>query len=276
MGGETIVVTGSRDGKMGVYSYDPSSTQWYRVEIADDGTVTRESAGGPPSGADDLGDYSDTVKIAITNSANLDEALKAAANVLAGIEKMKAQLGGLDLNTPLNLNGKATTAGAELAHLKNINFVVTDGDFSKNGGVGGAQYNENGGPHTVSLHFESFDRDGTKDYAHPNYTHMQGLIGIIAHEMGHLSAEDDAFRDRSERYHWLENIRDITKLEFKDGAYFTGVEAWANKYSSDLAAGVGLRIDGWRPDEGFVFEDPAVIYINGGGGTPRLAWSTRP
>ena len=197
--------------------------------------------------------------IQITNSANRTQALQAAANVLAAIQKIKASFADEDPSEVVYLNGTRTTIGEMLDHLKDTQFVITDKAYPNSGGVGGAFYNPDG-THRIEFNFENFDGLGYLDYASPAYSDQQGLVGIILHELGHVTAAGDAFWDLSNFYHAKENGHDKTTIPFAYGDYFNNEEAWVNAYSQQFAAAVGLSIDGWNPAEGFAWVDPGQIY----------------
>lgn len=120
------------------------------------------------------------------------------------------------------------------------------------------------------MHFESFDGDGANDYAHPNYDNMEGLSGIILHELGHLT--------EGGQQSWIRNAfqgarEGLHGEEYNYSAYWLNNEAYANDFSESVAAAFGVDVDTWNPAEGTVWVSPNVLYEqrNGGGGGAAAA-----
>lgn len=129
-----------------------------------------------------------SVNVQITDSANEAEAIKAAENIAKAVTEIRAALEGLAPSTSVQWfsGGETMTAAQALSELNNTIFVVDDTTNYGNGGLGTAERGLSGAPNTVTLNFDAFDGDGG-DYADPNYTNNQGVVGMMLHELGHVT-----------------------------------------------------------------------------------------
>ena len=110
--------------------------------------------------------------------------MEAAVNVTRALGKIDSALSSIPSNTIISWDGVSETAGQVLANLHNTTFTV--GNFVQtNGGVGAATHGINGNPNSDQLNYTAFV--GPNGYASPAYTDDQGLIGILLHELGHIS-----------------------------------------------------------------------------------------
>jgi hypothetical protein len=243
------------------YSYylDQSINTWHQVELLQNGEVKDTIYSGDPPRYDDPNDASDTVHIDIVDQSHMAEAVKAAANVLKGMDMIKAgYTDEANPNQEIVVVGKHTSAAAELAHAKNTELWVTDKTYT-NGGVGQSSYNPNG-HNRIELNYESFDGDGANDYAHPNYQNMEGMVGILGHELAHATAEGAMFNQQSNSYWAQYNARTKEGGSFNYSDFWENNEAWANAYSRGMANATGLDIDTWNPAEGFSYKAPNTLY----------------
>lgn len=282
--GPDIVVVAKKypDGSVRLYRHAAGTTEWIRLDIDPDGNVTESPPTNtrPAEFVDATNDASDTIRFKVTNSANLPEAARAAANVSEAIDFIKDHFARKNPSDSLVVNGKVTTYGAELNHLKNTQFSITDTDPTKDtGGPGSAVHNSAGGNHSVSFFFEAFDGDGSQDYAHPNYTNLQGLVGIILHELGHVSTEGNQFQLSSDRF-WRQENRQNDKTDidvaWTQSDYFRNNESFAHSYSRDLANAIGAEIGQWHPAESFDYRSPQEIFEERMGPDGSNGWDPTP
>lgn len=85
------------------------------------------------------------------------------------------------------------TAGGILAEMANTQYIISETAQYNNGGFGTAERGVNGAPNTDTLYFEPFDGDrewkgiNYNDYADVNYIRAEGMVGIMLHEIGHMT-----------------------------------------------------------------------------------------
>lgn len=182
-----------------------------------------------------------TVNIELNNSANEAEATKAAENILKALVEIEAALKALDPNTQVQWfsGGEMMTAAEALNELANTVFVIDDSTNYGNGGLGTADRGADGAPNTVILNFDAFDGDGG-DYADPNYIDNQGVVAMMLHELGHVTAQGENFDELSRRTYILQNGSDagynFSEYWFNNEAY---VYDFAKQFSSAMGTDIG-------------------------------------
>jgi hypothetical protein len=242
-----------RDGQYHSWVFDPTTETW------SEGATYSER----PTDyvEDDPTIASDSVTIKLTNNANMQEALKAAGNILSGLNKLRADLKAVAPDKSVTFSGKVMTRDEALNLLNKTTFTVTD-VMPSNGGTGSAEYDASGN-HRVSFHFESYDGDGIGDYAHPNYENQEGVVGIILHELGHLTQAGYEFNKLSFSLFSRENAELKTPdRQFHESEYYPNQEARANDFARAVAYSFGVDIDTWvdDPTHGLVWQSPHDIY----------------
>jgi hypothetical protein len=216
------------------------------------GTAMGSSAG-VVSGVGGSASAHATVNADLTGDTAKDDQIKdATTNVTMALGKVEALLTSIPANTVVTWDGKSMTAGALLTELHNTVFTVGDYQSSiTNGGVGNAIHNVNG-TNTDQLDFRGFT--GPASYAAPTYANQQGLVGILLHELGHLS---------NEGYANLQSEFSFYKREFGQNAdfytstvahhqdYHADDEKFANDFSRAFATATSFSLTGYNPTYGY-------------------------
>lgn len=205
----------------------------------------RPTTSQPPYGSDPATGSpgaSASVNIQLENPANEARALKAAENVAKAVAEIRALLERLAPDTRISwFNGNdAMTAAEALAELNNTVFIINDVTDYRNGGLGAASRGENGSLNSVKLNFDAFDGSGG-DYADPNYADNQGVVGMMLHELAHITKQGDQFYTLSRR-----NYRRVTEdpafenYNFSD--FWYNNEAYDYDFAKNFAAALSLDI----------------------------------
>lgn len=205
-------------------------------------------------GWEDTSEYaSAAVRVHVSDPANLAAATIAADNVARGLAELESKFDHLDPNTTINWDGQTMTAGKALDIINNTTWIVSDQSNYNNGGVGSADYVN----HTDTLNYRAFDGvigPGEQgDYAHPNYQHDEGLIGILAHEVAHLS---DAGQDWFSRSYSDYRQEHGDYVGFENSDYYRNNEEFASDFA--VAAGQAFGVD---------IANAGLPYYNGSGAT---------
>lgn len=140
-------------------------------------------SGSPPPPP--AGHHAVNVTVHVSNSANQADAQTAAQNVAIALATIEDALGSVDQNTQVSFdNGSSISAGDLLTQIENTTYIVSDSNPSgSNGGVGSADRTHM----TDTLVYTAFEGQGS--YADPNYQNDAGMIGIMLHEAGHMTAQ---------------------------------------------------------------------------------------
>lgn len=214
------------------------------------------------AGWQDTSEYtSATVKVSVSNSSNLEAAKRAAENIARGLATLEAELEALPPNTPVNWDGETMTASQALNVLNTTTWVVSDQSNFSNGGVGGADHRTD----TVTLNYRYFDGvidpGHQGDYAHPNYQNDQGLVGILLHEVGHMS---DLGADRDNRSRENYNLEHGSQAGYQNSDYFRNNEEFASNFAVAAANAFGMNLTGINMPyyNGTGSMDPDTLYIN--------------
>lgn len=111
-----------------------------------------------------------------------------------------------------------------------------------------------------TLNYEFFDGDNG-DYASPLYSSMEGMVGILLHEMGHMTADGKAFDTRSHHYFLQEQQRahDFSQ-SYANSIYWSNNESYANSFAQTVAGAIGADINEWNPTDGFYYDQPEYIF----------------
>lgn len=185
------------------------------------------------------------VNVNITNSSNEAKAKEAAQNIAAAVATIVDAALKLPPNTSITLpSGGTITVGDLLNDLKATKFIVTDNPNLGNNGVAKADHTAM----TDTLYFAQFvEGAGPTSYSNSGWQ-GQGIIGVILHELGHLSAGGYANAiNEINRFNNEMSIRKIPPVQRdfygSDGAdYNFDNESYAQGYASNAASVLGLDI----------------------------------
>ncbi|WP_156347443.1 MULTISPECIES: hypothetical protein [unclassified Sphingomonas] len=199
------------------------------------------------------GDVSVNVNVSIDNPANQAKAIEAANNVADAVARIITAASKLPAGTVIPLpNGNSITAGTLLYDLQRTKFVITDRPTT-NSGVGSA----NRVTMTDTLHFASFaEGTGISGYTAPGYNGT-GVIGIIMHEMSHMTSHGYNNYLDSVRYFNRENAeRKLKNVPFYGSEYGNANEMFAHLGSLSMAGALQLDVSTYKVlMEGGVFKD---------------------
>lgn len=203
------------------------------------------------------------VNVKVNDPANLAGAQKAAENVVVALIKIKTLLNDVPPDTPINWSGKVYTASQVLDIIKNTQFIVTDENYG-NGGVGSASAGQNGVPNIDKLNFRYFDGDLSnsdgKDYASPAFTNGEGMVGIMLHEVAHLSGEGWIINYHSQRYFNQEIANGRDPGAYNSSDYWTNNESFANDFAKSAAQVIGADISALSNNWNTYWQPPIQIY----------------
>ncbi len=212
------------------------------------------------SWADNTDYASASVHVDVSTSSSLSAATTAAQNIARALAKIEAELQSLDPSTVINWDGNSMTAGEILTTLNSTKFVVTDNPNFNNAGVGSAD----GDTNTVTLYYGAYDGIGTNDYASPNYQNDAGLVGILLHDIGHMTPAGEEWHDMS-LYYYKEEFG--TESGYYDSsnvlafAYARNDEKFANDFAYATGAAFGAdTLTGVNLAYGTGAIDPLTIY----------------
>lgn len=191
------------------------------------------------------------VSIEVTDATKLPEAKTAAQNIARVLTRIEADLDALPPGTPVTWHGNTLTAKAVLDIIHATTFIVSDRSNNGNSGVGAA----NSVNHTDTLYYEAFDGDGG-DYASPNYVNDAGLVGILFHEIGHLSAPGASFDGDSRAFYQKEHH---SFSGYIGSDYFKNNEKFANDFAYSAASAFGENLAGLNLTYGRNAHDPEQI-----------------
>jgi hypothetical protein len=262
-----IIAKVSSDGGSGnSVWYRRNNSTWHELTKDSSGSyVERANPGPPPS---EISDNNKTetvsVKVRISNSNNLELSIKAAANIVDGLQKLESALEALPDKTVMFTVGDNVVSGTSLlSHLRSVEFEVVDTIQYNNGGVGGAiKGGGAGGVDKVQFLYSSFDGVNSPDYAHPNYQNNQAIVAIIGHELGHLSAVGDIMTNRSWEFFLEAESNGVETRPYDQTSYWSNNEAYAHDFSDDLTKYIGFDTTGYNPSQGTFWIDPYSIYYN--------------
>lgn len=190
------------------------------------------------------------------NPAN-DAAVVEAAERLAGaLLDLKEILKSFDPATDVTIESLKITvkAGDLLKDLDNTKFTVTDRSYNKNKGVGSAV---RGNPNMEEINYAAIT--GPDGYGAERFPRNSGLVGIMLHELGHISAAGDGFWRSSQGYHKKDPVLRISS--FYNTEYATNLERFANNFMDGVATGLNIDLHGLVPG-GYRGKavDPSAIY----------------
>jgi hypothetical protein len=200
------------------------------------------------------------VQVSVSNSANLAAARTAAENIARGLARIESELEAMNPNTVISWDGNSMTAGQILKVVNTTRWVVTDNPTFNNGGVGSA----NGKTDTVTLYYGPYDGVGPNDYAHPNFQNDAGLVGILLHDIGHMTPAGEAFFAESydtfsKEYGTTNGFYSSTNtVRFQ---YAKNNEMFANDFAYAVGTAFGAdTLQGVQLTHGTGAIDPADIY----------------
>lgn len=232
---DDIVVVGRRapaatgGGVVTVYSVNPNMNE-------------REPKAYDPGAYKETGELNVSVRVKV--SSNAEKAREAAKNVAEALGVIIEAATKLPSNTQIALpDGKTTTAGQLLSDIKNTKFVITDvANPANNKGVGGADRANM----TDTLYFAAFvEGSGQSSYTNAQWS-GQGLVGILLHEMGHLSSAGNSVYN-SERSKWAQENgkfkRNWRPDDFWTSNYSNDNELYQHGFALASAAALGIGLD---------------------------------
>ena len=176
------------------------------------------------------------------NPAN-EAAVVAAAERLAGaLLDLKEILKSFDPATDVRIESLKLTVkvGDILKDLDNTKFTVTDRNYEKNKGVGSAV---RGSPNLEEINYTAIT--GPDGYGAERFPGNSGLIGIMLHELGHISAPGDNFWRSSQGYQKKDPV--LRGSSFYNTEYAINLERFANNYMDGVASGLNVDLHGLAP-----------------------------
>lgn len=219
-----------------VIAYRRSNSVLLEMASSGIGAVTANQ----PRAGDSFGTPADAeqpvagVNVEVTNPANRDAVIAAAQRLAEAIVQTLGMLGSLDPNKVISVPdaGTSATVAQIIADINNTKFTVTDRTDFQNNGVGsavrGATFN------TETINFNAINGPNGTGYGASTYNNNAGLVGIILHEMGHISLGGDALYRSSIQY----QRRDPTTKyisNFYNTVYAQNLEAFANDFMNAAA-----------------------------------------
>lgn len=176
--------------------------------------------------------------------------------------KVMAKLNDLPPGEIVQWGDKQLTAGQILGVLQNTDFRFTDNSSFGNGGVGEARPGVNGGRNTVTMDYRFYDGDMSNngshgDYGASTYTNDAGLIGILMHDLGHLTSHGIDFNSKSNLYHRKQYGSDVS---FAGYEYWENNESFVHSFSASLAAELNFDISQLSQHWQTTFIDPFTLY----------------
>jgi hypothetical protein len=185
-------------------------------------------------------DVSVNVRVTLTNTSNTAKAQEAAQNIAAAVAAIVAEATKLPSSTVISLpGGKSTTVGNLLDDIRATKFVVTDNANFGNGGVAAADK----GTMTDTLYYGAFaEGTGMNSYSNSHFN-GQGVIGIILHELGHLStAGDSNYAAEYAKFGREQAERKTGNTAFFGSNYSTDNELFSFGYGSSVAATLSIPL----------------------------------
>ncbi|WP_440979760.1 hypothetical protein ACQHGV_05695 [Sphingomonas pseudosanguinis] len=186
--------------------------------------------------------FTASVNVLVDDPNNREKALEAAKNVAAAVAQIIEGGSKLPYDTLIPLpNGKTMKVGDLVNLAKSTKFVVTDRQPPANrlnGGVGSADAPNK----TDTLQFGSFV-EGLEfnTYSAPGYQ-GQGMLGIMLHELGHMSPEGYANFLLESKAHTREiTVHRLPQNPFRNSDYHKDNEAFAHQFA--ISAGRVLNIE---------------------------------
>lgn len=231
--------------------------EWTYGQVSNPVYGTGATLGGPDGGSGGggsggSGSYG-IVNVQVDNINNLAQAIEAAQNVATALAKMLDQLSSLNVNDVVVFMNNSITVGNLIDLINKTEWVVTDRMYA-NAGVGSSYTPQNGNPRDY-LNFSSFR--GPDGYASPNYTNMQGMIGILLHELAHLSTQGQAFTNASESTYLRKN--DNSYEDYYRSNLARNNEIWANDFMKATSTAFGLDTSTFNPQYGYGAKNPAQV-----------------
>lgn len=160
---------------------------------------------------------------------NREAAIKAAENVAKALTKIRDLLENMVPSAKIVwfAGGDEITVSEALVEINNTMFTIEDRGNYQNGGVGSAERGRDGRANAVNLNYLSFDGTGN-DYASPNYVNGQGMVAIMLHELAHVTAPGNSFRNMSEAIYFA---------QYKNYNNWIGSPLWYNneRYAYNFA-----------------------------------------
>lgn len=188
-----------------------------------------------------------SVNVKVENPANRDAAIEAAKNLVLTLSTIIDAASSIMSYHIFTLpDGKLTTAGQLLQNAKITKFTVSDKKTFGNSGIGTADRIS-----ATDLRDEIYFGGlvGPDSYAASTYPNSQGLVGIILHELGHLSAEGKSVYDTAIAT-WSAEMRkrrrkvpqDQFYLDNEGQIYAKSIENYAHGYGAAAALAINLDI----------------------------------
>lgn len=265
-GGDGIVVTAHLQNTLSIWGFTVKNAWGYDSVVENTRPATGDDVA--THSATDVAnpqDVSASVNVLVADASHQAAALDAGANVARALARIESALAGVPTSTQIVFDGRSLTVGTVLDTLHNTKFIIDDAATYNNGGVGSAQIGTSGNPNVDHLNYAAFT--GTGSYADSNYQKDAGLVGILLHEIGHLTTVGDAFR--TDEINWYKKDYGTTAgfEVFTNGAksaYSISNEKFANDFSLAVvtATGTALSLTGYSPTFGYGAEPGASIYAD--------------
>lgn len=222
-----IIVIAKRDTSGRIYGFElaPSGTQFYTPRQVDE------------SGQGEDANFQDAIlaTVSVTDPRNQASAVAAAKKLLTAISKLKNDLIGKE-NLYVVVHGRTYSVASLIESLGNTQFIITDQSNFNNAGVGAATYNP-GGQNTDVINFQSI----LSGYGADSYQNQEGLTALLLHELAHLTALTDQFRQLSVNL-WSSEPPARRGANFYTTEYATNLEALTNDVMLAIAAAASLDI----------------------------------
>lgn len=215
------------------------------------------SGGGSGDGSGRTGtEMVGVVNVQVDDPANLDAAIEAAQVVPAALLKILEETASSADSEVVVIGNFRSTVGNLRFLATNTEWVVTDKSYEKiNGGVG-ASFRASDGKTTDYLNFRDF-RPGPTGYAANTYTNMQGLVGILLHEIGHLSSIGSSFGNASFGSYVRNN--NGSPDGYIGSQHYLNNEKFSKDFMKAFATKTGLDISNFNPTYGYGHVPPSTI-----------------
>jgi hypothetical protein len=203
-------------------------------------TLQPTYAGGTVDGDGDDG-LGVNVNVAVVDGANEAKAEEAAQNIANAIIAIIEAGANLPPSTPIVFpDGKTMTVSELIDLIEGTTFVVKDSVPFSNNGVGGADHVST----TDTLYFAAFvEGVQTNTYTAPGYQ-GQGVVGIILHEMAHISQYGyDNLSAEITKYNHEVNFHHVPDDGFYNSEYSSDNESYAHQSAMAAAEALGIPHD---------------------------------
>lgn len=197
------------------------------------------------------------VRVNVDDSSNRSRAEAAAKILVKAISREIARLGTANPATVIQIGDKNYTVGAILGDLLNTEFTVTDRTNFGNNGVGQALRGADGFPNTDLINMNAI----LDQYGASTWIDGEGMVLLVYHEMGHISAVGHEFFISNVDYYSREpdGIR-APDCYLPPTDYSINLEAFANDFKNALGTELGMATGPNPPDNTVGHRDPADIY----------------